>query len=322
MILVTGATGFLGAQLVKQLVTDGIALRCIRRNTSIVPELLKPYDSLIEWVEADICNLFPLEDAMTGVTQVYHCAAWVSFKQADKGPMIGTNVNGTANVVNACLTTQARLVHVSSVAAIGTAKPGELITEKNYIEDTPVNNVYAISKLESEMEVWRGIAEGLDAVIVNPSIIIGANAGSEGSGKIFETVRRGLNYYTGGSCGFVDVEDVANCMIALMNSDITAERFIISAENRDFKEFLATIANKFGVNAPMRKAEPWMMEVAWRGASFFGALTSQEPALDKIAAQAACVTQNYGTAKLETAIRFKFKPVNETIDEIVTVLKP
>ncbi len=321
MILVTGATGFLGAELARQLTRSGEHIRCTKRSSSVIPDLLKPYASLIEWVEADMLDIFALEDAFAGVTQVYHCAAWVSFRQADKEPMITTNVQGTANVVNLCLQYNCRLVHVSSIAAVGQAKPGELITENNHIEDTPVHNVYAISKLESEMEVWRGIAEGLDAVIVNPSVIIGANAGTDGSGQIFETLRKGLNFYTRGSCGLVDVEDVAQSMILLMQGDITAERFIVNAENWPFRQFTATIAECFGVKPPTTEAKPWMLELAWRGASFVSTLTGKSPALDKIAAQAATITQNYSNAKLVQATGMKFKPVMKTIGEVCERLK-
>src|SRR6202012_1816719 len=143
--------------------------------------------------------IFSLEDAMEGVKQVYNCAAWVSLQEADKHPMIRTNVTGTANLVNLCLQNNCRLLHVSSVAAVGNAKPGELITEKHHLDPTTEHDGYAISKLESEMAVWRGIAEGLDAVIVNPTIIIGVSSGPKGSGALFEAVRKGLKFYTGGS---------------------------------------------------------------------------------------------------------------------------
>lgn len=322
MILVTGATGFLGAELVKQLAGQGIPVRCTRRVTSVIPDMLKPYSHLVEWVEADITDLFATEDAMQGVTQVYHCAAWVSFRQKDKDPMIFTNVTGTANVVNACIQTGARLLHVSSVAAVGPSKKGELITEKHHLEDTPAGNGYAISKLESEMEVWRGIAEGLDAVIVNPSIIIGAAEGTHGSGQLFEKVRKGLKVYTNGSCGFVDVEDVARCMIALMNSDISSERFIISAENRNFKDLVTETAHKFGSRPPSIEAKPWMLGLAWRAAAFIAAITGTEPAIDKIAAQSASVVQNYDNSKIKKAVGIEFKPLDRSIDEIVTALKP
>ena len=321
MILVTGATGFLGAVLARQLTAQNIPIRCIKRSTSATPDILQPYGHLIDWREADILDYTTLEDAFDNITEVYHCAAWVSFKQADKDPMIHTNVNGTANMVNLCLEHGVRLLHVSSIAAIGQAKPGQLITEKNYLEETPANNIYAISKLESEMEVWRGIAEGLDAVIVNPSVIIGPTAGTEGSGKIFETVRRGLKYYTRGSCGLVDVEDVARCMILLMNSDITAERYILNAENWSYKDLTDTIATCFNQKKPITEAKPWMLELAWRSASFVAALTGKNPSIDKIAARAAGVEQNYDNSKIIKENGFVFKPVKQSIAEVCEALK-
>ncbi|WP_345953517.1 NAD-dependent epimerase/dehydratase family protein [Mucilaginibacter sp. PAMB04168] len=321
MILVTGATGFVGSVLARQLVEQNIPIRCIKRSTSVTPEFLRRFSHLIDWREADILDSTTLEDAFEDVTHVYHCAAWVSFKEADKAQMINTNVNGTANVVNLCLDNDVRLLHVSSIAAIGQAKPGELISEKHHLEETPANNGYAISKLESEMEVWRGIAEGLDAVIVNPSVIIGPAAGVDGSGKIFETVRRGLKFYTRGSCGLVDVEDVARCMIMLMNSDITAERYIINAENWTFKELTQTIAQCFQIKPPATEAKPWMLELAWRSAAFVATLTGKDPSLDKIAARSATVEQNYDNSKIKKAIGLEFKPVANTIKEVCEALK-
>jgi len=316
MILVTGATGFLGSELAFQLVKQGNLIRCTRRETSVIPQLLIPRHQEIEWVNADLMNVFSMEDALQGVTQVYHCAAWVSLKQADKDPMIRTNVTGTANLVNLCLQKNIRLVHVSSIAAIGLAKPGDLVTENHHLDQALETDGYAISKLESEMEVWRGIAEGLDAFIVNPSIIIGANAGTEGSGQLFETVRKGLRFYTAGSSGFVDVEDVARCMIALMNSDITAERFIISAENRNYKQVIAEIAEGFGIKPPANFASKWMMGIAWRAAKVIAALTGKSPAIDKISAQSASMTRDYDNSKIKKTIGIEFKPVSKSIKEI------
>lgn len=262
-----------------------------------------------------------LEAALEGVDQVYHCAAWVSLKQADKNGMIRQNVNGTANLVNLCLDQNIRLVHTSSVAAIGVAKPGDLITENHYLDQATETDGYAISKLESEMEVWRGIAEGMDAVIVNPSIIIGASAGTEGSGELFAMVRKGLKFYTTGSCGFVDVKDVAKCMIVLMNSDITAQRYIISAENWNFKALTTQIANGFGVKPPSVYARPWMMGIAWRFARLWGWLTRSKPMLDKVSAQSASVTRDYDNAKIKKATGIVFRPVSESVKEICEAMK-
>ncbi|WP_114941634.1 NAD-dependent epimerase/dehydratase family protein [Mucilaginibacter endophyticus] len=322
MILITGATGFLGAELAKLLViTTGQRIRCTKRASSTVPKLLLPYQENIDWVDADMMDIFALGEALDGITQVYHCAAWVSLKQADKEPMINTNVTGTANLVNLCTERGIRLVHVSSVAAVGTAKPGELITENHHLEQSTENDGYAISKLESEMEVWRGIAEGLNAVIVNPSIIIGASAGTQGSGALFNTVRKGLKFYTSGTIGFVDVEDVAKTMAGLMNSDITAERYIISAENRDYKGMVAEIADGFGIKPPAIYAKPWMMELAWRLAAVGAALTGGVPAIDKTSAQTASLTREFDNSKIKKAIGFEFKPISNTVKEICEALK-
>jgi len=316
MILVTGATGFLGSELALQLVSGGQVIRCIKRASSVIPQLLVQHTQLIQWVDADLMDAFALESALENVTQVYNCAAWVSLRQADKEPMIRTNVNGTANLVNICLEKNIRLVHVSSIAAIGEAKPGQLITEEHHLDAATENDGYALSKLESEMEVWRGIAEGLDAVIVNPSLIIGANAGIKGSGQLFETVRKGLKFYTIGSAGFVDVEDVAKCMIALMNSSITGQRYIINAENRAYQQIVGEIAEGFKMKRPSILAKPWMMEVAWRGAATMAAITRTDPGIDKIAARSASLTRDFDNSKIKKAVNIEFKPISRSIEEI------
>jgi nucleoside-diphosphate-sugar epimerase len=321
MILITGATGFLGAELAKLLVSTGAHIRCTKRESSKIPALLQPFHNQIQWVDADMLNIFALEEALGGVTQVYHCAAWVSLKQADKEPMISANVTGTANLVNLCAALGIRMIHVSSIAAIGIAKPGELITEEHHLEESADNDGYAISKLESEMEVWRGIAEGLDAAIVNPSLILGASAGKTGTGALFETVRKGLKFYTGGSGGFVDVEDVAKCMVAIMNSDITAERYIISAENYTYKDMTTEIARGFGIKPPAKLAKPWMMGLAWRGAAVIAALTGKSPSIDKTSALAASQVREFDNSKIKQAIGFEFKSVSKTILEVCEVLR-
>jgi dihydroflavonol-4-reductase len=320
MILVTGATGFLGSEVVRQLVAQDNRVRCTRRARSTIPAILIPLQEQIEWVEADLLDIFSLEDALDGVTQVYNCAAWVSLRQKDKKQMIYTNVTGTGNLVNLCLQNQCRLLHVSSIAAIGQAKPGELITEKHHLDQATETDGYAISKLESEMEVWRGIAEGLEAIIVNPSIIIGPNAGTEGSGALFETVRKGLKFYTNGGMGFVDVEDVAKCMIALMNGKITGERYIISAENISYKDITAEIALDFGIKPPATLAKPWMMELAWRGSKMASVISGKAPAIDKVSAQEASVVKRFDNSKVKKITGIEFKPLSISIKEVCAAL--
>ncbi|TWR24027.1 SDR family NAD(P)-dependent oxidoreductase [Mucilaginibacter pallidiroseus] len=316
MILVTGATGFLGAELAKGLVLRGNKIRCTKRANSVIPKLLHPYSGQITWVTADLMDAAALEDALDGITQVYNCAAFVSLKAADKKVMIHTNVTGTANLVNLCTEKGIRMVHTSSVAAVGEAKPGEMITEKHHLDPSAENDGYAISKLESEMEVWRGIAEGMDAVIVNPSIILGVSAGTAGSGQIFATIKNGLKFYTSGTIGFVDVQDVAKVMIALMESGISDKRFIVSAENRAYQQIFPEIAGYLNVPPPSNLAKPWMLEIAWRAASFWGTVTGKAPAVDKTSARAGSVTRNFDNSAIKKAINFEFKPLSETLKEV------
>ncbi|SHF64816.1 NAD-dependent epimerase/dehydratase family protein [Pedobacter caeni] len=320
MILVTGATGFLGAELIHQLTGQGTKLRALKREHSVIPDLIKD-NPLIEWAVADLNDFSSLDTAFEGIDQVYHCAAMISFDPRDKSKLLKVNIEGTSNVVNLCVEHQARLLHVSSVAALGNAKKGQLITEKDFWEYDSKAHSYAISKYEGEMEVWRGIAEGLEAVIVNPSVIIGGNAGFEGSGAIFKLVKNGLSYYTRGATGIVDVQDVAKSMIALMNSKITEERFTISAENYNYQRFFGEIAKGFGVKAPAKEAKPWMLGIAWRAAKFASLFTGKPAALTSDAARSSLNESLYSNKKIIDTIGITFKPLDQTVAETCQALK-
>lgn len=320
MILVTGATGFLGTELILQLTAQNLKVRALKRSTSKISDLLNNNDK-IEWFVADINEPEILAEAFEGVTQVYHCAAFISFNPKDKPKLLNTNIEGTANIVNLCLQYGTRLVHVSSVAALGDAKKGNLITEKDFWEYDANVHAYAISKYEGEMEVWRGIAEGLNAVIVNPSVIIGKNAGFEGSGAIFKLVKDGLKFYTDGATGIVDVEDVAKCMILLMNSKITAERFILSADNLHYKDFFAEIAVGFNIKPPSIAAKPWMLGIAWRAAKLLSLFTQKPPTLTKDAARSSFNLSYYSNEKVKNALAINFKPLKQSIKEVCEALK-
>lgn len=320
IVLVTGASGFLGTELIKQLTAQNLKIRALKRSTSKIPDLLKE-NSSIEWVIADINEPEALADAFKNVTQVYHCAAFISFDPKDKPKLLKVNIEGTENIVNLCLAHNARLVHVSSVAALGEAKKGALITEQDFWEYNAHVHAYAISKYEAEMQVWRGIAEGLNAVIVNPSVIIGKNSGVSGSGAIFKLVKEGLKFYTNGATGLVDVEDVANCMILLMNSEITEERFILSAENLNYKDFFTEIAHGFGIKAPAIAAKPWMLGIAWRTAKLLAFFTRKAPFLTKDAARSSFNLSYYSNQKIKNTLNLNFKSVHQSITEVCQALK-
>lgn len=319
MILITGGTGFLGSELIKQLLDAGLHVRALKRSSSVIPKLLQNLPN-IEWFEADINEPETLEEAFEDITQVYHCAAFVSFNPGDKQKLFHINISGTSNIVNLCLDKNCRLVHVSSVAALGDAKKGEKITEKDYWEYNTKTHSYGLSKYEGEMEVWRGIAEGLDAVIVNPSVIIGKNAGFEGSGAIFKLVKDGFKFYTDGATGLVDVEDVAKAMILLMNSEINEQRYILSSEDYHYKDFFAAIANGFGVKAPSTEAKPWMLGLTWRMLKLVSFFTGKQPSITKDAAKSSLTLSYYNNSKIINATGISFKPIAQSIQEITQSL--
>lgn len=316
MILVTGGTGFLGSYLLRSLVKAGKPVRALYRQH--IPAQINDIKDKVEWAKGDVLDIGALEDAMQGVEKIYHCAAVVSFQPDKKAEMLQVNIAGTANVVNLALEAGIKkIVHVSSVAALGRAKAEAHISEHIEWEESKNNSSYAVSKHLSEMEIWRGIAEGLDAVIVNPSIILGSGFWNDGSGMLLKNAWKEFPYYTTGINGFVDVQDVVDVMISLMESDITAQRFILSAENWPYRQLFNTMAAALGKKPPHIATKPWMAEVVWRLEKVKGKITGKKPLLTKETARTAQLKVYYNNEKILKALpAFRFKPLEETVHEI------
>ena len=323
MILVTGATGLVGSHLLYQICKTEKQIRAIKRDRSdldLVQKIFSYYTdeaeqlfNKIEWIDADLLNITELELAFEGITKVYHCAAWISFNPKHKYKMIQTNLESTANVVNLCLYHQVqKLCHVSSVAAIGRAGNSNIINEETPWLDGPENSNYAISKYNSELEVWRGIEEGLDAVIVNPSIILGPGKWQKGSSIIFQQVWKGMPFYTTGTNGFVDVRDVTNVMIQLMESKVKSERFILCAESIPFRQTFDYIAEALGKNKANIKVGPFLTAIGWRLAKIISVFTRKTPILTKETALAGNKISIYKNDKIKKKLNFEFKSVEQS----------
>ncbi len=312
MILVTGGAGLVGKSLIRQLRAAGNPVRAIFNHTPIAAM------HNLETMHCNILDVAGLEEAMQDVTEVYHCAAKVSFNPKAKKELFKVNIEGTANIVNAAIDAGVRkFVHVSSVAALGRIRNGQVVTEKmNWTEETS-NSVYGQSKYLGEMEVWRGIAEGLQAVVVNPSIILGPGDWESGSSKIFKSVYDEFPWYTDGTTGFVDVDDVARAMIMLMQSSINAERFILSAENRKYSDVFRQIAASFGKKAPHKKVTPVIAAIVWRWEALKSRFTGKEPLVTRETAQTAMANVQFDNTKLLTQLPgFAYTPLNDSISNI------
>jgi len=316
LILVTGGTGLVGSHLIEALTNEGKKVRAIKRSFPI-PNLLKNISpELLEWIEGDILDIYSIKEAMQGIVNVYHCAAFVSLNPADKKKLWKVNVEGTANIVNMALEEGVKkFCFVSSTSALGRGTSKGIITEESIWTNNGENSFYGITKYNAEREVWRGIAEGMDAVIVNPAIIFGPGNWDKSSVKIFQTVWKGLKFYTLGANAFVDVRDVAKAMIRLTESEIKNEKFVLAAENLSYKYIFDEIAGNFSKKTPSIKAGPRLSGLVWRAEKIRCLLTGKTPFITKDTARSANQINTYSSEKIRTAIGFEFIPIKQSIKD-------
>jgi dihydroflavonol-4-reductase len=314
-VLVTGGTGFLGAYILKNLVEKGFDVRATRRSAALPFFIPAAILEKVEWIDAEVLDVVSLEDAMEDVRAVIHAAAIVSFDTRDRNKMYQVNVEGTANVVNCAVERGVkRMIHVSSVAALGRTTKAGVVTEEKKWEENNSNTHYAISKHHAEMHVYRGFAEGLEGVVINPSTILGYGNWHHSSCALFKNAYKGFNWYTKGINGFVGVEDVAEATVQLLESEINQKRFIVNADNWPFQKLFNTIADNFGKPRPAREATRAMGELAWRVESMKAMLTGTKPLLTRETAKVAQSQTSFDNAALLAALPgFSFTPLETVI---------
>ena len=324
MILVTGGTGLVGSHLLYYLTQKHNCVRATYRSEKKIETVKHVFSyyskdvesqfSKIEWIEATLNDIPKLTDAFKDITHVYHCAALVSFDPNDYYSLRKVNIEGTANIVNLCISNNIKkLCYVSSVAAIGDGS-----IKKELTEDTPWNpeadhSVYAITKYGAELEVWRGCQEGLNTVIVNPGIIIGPGYWNSSSGRLFKKVYSGIKYYTDSVSGYVDIDDVVKPMITLMESTIKNERYILVGENLSIKSFLENLASALKVKPPKKEASKLMLDIAWRldWLSYF--FTRKYRKITKQNVDSLTSHSYYSNKKIKTDLEYTFKAITASV---------
>ncbi|MCX6280433.1 MAG: NAD-dependent epimerase/dehydratase family protein [Bacteroidetes bacterium] len=326
MILVTGGTGLLGSHLLFDLVSRGKQVRAIKRetsNTGMVRKVFSYYsdraDDLfgkIEWVDADIMDFVAIDDALEGIDIVYHAGAVVSFYPKDHKAMLKVNIEGTANLVNLCIARKIKkFCYVSSVAVLGRAVNDGVSDETTFWQPSKKNSVYSQSKNGAEREIWRGIEEGLNAFIINPSVILGPGFWGGGNSGLFSLVWKGLKYYTRGINGFVDVRDVSRAMILLMESDISRERFIVSSENCSYQQVFEYMAKYLGKPAPSVNVPNALTGIAWRVEKVISFIMRRLPEVTQEMATTTTMIYAYSNEKIRKTLGFEFIPVEQSIKE-------
>ncbi|HKL08566.1 MAG TPA: NAD-dependent epimerase/dehydratase family protein [Bacteroidales bacterium] len=332
MIFITGSTGLIGAHLLYRLVQKGEKVKALIRNPDKIEQVKHIFSyytenpdlfiEKIEWVTGDILDPASYYNALTDVREVYHCAAMVSFDKKDEPELLKTNIEGTANMVNASLEHRVKkFCFVSSVAALGESENGKAVTEDDYWVPSKIRSPYAISKFKSEMEVWRGIQEGLTAVIVNPSVILGPGFWNSGSGTIFTKAAKGMLFYTKGSTGFVDVRDVVHVMIKLMEDEIKNQRFIINAENIVYKDLFDRISEAVSVRKPKVEATRTMLNIAGGIDGLLSAFGIKKRELTKDVVRSSLSKSTYSNRKVKELLTLDFIPVEKTIREMAELYR-
>jgi dihydroflavonol-4-reductase len=320
MILVTGGTGMIGSRLLYDLVKEGHKVRALKRENSSI-HLFEIYTQkeialreLVTWVDGDLLEIDSLNSICEGVDTVFHAAAMISFIPAEAKRMEKVNMEGTANLVNVCtqLPNFKFFGHVSSVATLGRISGDQKIDENTHWDPNSHPSNYAISKYGAEREVWRGMAEELPAVIINPSIVLGLGDFTKGSAALFGKIKRGFPFYTEGVSGFVDVRDVSDAMLFLWKKNITGERFIVSAADLSFKNLFDKMAVAMNVKKPSIKIHSWMASLAWPVVYVVAKITGKAPFITRETAKSARSKYYYSSEKIKK-LGFEFRTIEECV---------
>lgn len=330
MILVTGASGLLGSHLLLSLVKKGYQVKAIASHESSRQKALKIFKAYdpddealfekVSWCFGNITDGEFIYENLADVDYVYHCAAVVSFNPGEIESMNHTNIQGTETLVNMCLLRKVKkFCHVSSVAALGKNTDGSVVTEETHFVNSPQNSNYGISKYNAEREVWRASEEGLNVVIVNPSVILGPSDWNSGSSNMFSSAYKGLKYYSDGVTGFVDVRDVVNIMIQLTESNINHERYIVCAENLPYSKVFDIMHDCFGKKRPNIKASKFLAAIVWRLEKLKSMITGGNPLITKETVEAAFQKVAFSNEKVKKTLNYEFTPIHKSIETICKI---
>ncbi len=322
-VFITGATGFVGSHIARRYLADGYTVSALYRPANGYG-LLVDVAERINWREGDVLDIPSLEAAIVPNSDVIHAAAIVSFFPKDRDRMEHINVEGTANIVNVCLKVGVRkLGYISSVAAIGrpvdkTGKPDEpmVLDEEQKWEESPNNSGYAITKYQAELEVWRGVAEGLNAVMVSPSVVLGVGDWSRSSLQLIKYVYDEKPFYPAGLVNYVDVLDVADVLARLMQAHVTAERYILNGGTIPYRSLLEQIANALHKRPPGIRVAPALTRLLWPLEAMRAWITGKNPLITRETARSSGAQYQYNGHKIEQVLDFQYRTLNDTLGRV------
>lgn len=324
MVFVTGGTGLVGGHIICHLLLKGHKVKALARANSdktwfnnqakfLLGERWQIHVGNLQWCEGDVTDIIGLSGHLQGCSHVFHAAALVSFASKDKSELYRINVNGTANVLNACLDMEMKpdVCFISSTASIGGVE-NTLVDESEPFSSESASSYYSYTKYLAELEAFRSREEGLNVAIINPCIVLGFGNWEKGPSKFFKNGKKGFPFYTTGRNGFVDARDVADAAILMMEKRVFTDRYLCTGWNKKFVEVFQAISNEFGSKPPRIKINRFRSEVAWRLAGIWNVFTGHS-LITKASTRAGMKEMSFSSQKLMEKCGFKFRDFEESI---------
>ena len=318
-IVITGGTGFLGSYVLQACIDAGFTnIVALYRNRNKISNL----DSKVTWISSDILDIIHLNEIITEGSMVIHVAGLVAYDPKQKERIFQVNEEGTANVVNTALANKARkVVHISSIAALGKKKSGATIDETALWVNSPSNTVYATSKYLAEQQVWRAQEEGLDVTILNPSVILGIGPWGESSLQMLPLLQKNSKFYPTGKTGYVDVKDVAHIAVKALSSQFNGQRYIISEDNYFYKTIFTWIAQSMNIAVPSVSIKPYIWKILVWSEKIKSFFTNKSPLITPQTANMFTFEANYDNSKSIKAFNHTYIPIEETIHTMTEAYK-
>lgn len=323
LILVTGGTGLVGSAVVRRLVAAGDSVRVLCRTSSQI-DLLGEAAQSVEFVVGDLTDPLSVDDAVQGASHVIHAAAALDAGGRRPRHLDAVNVRGTAHVVNSALAAGVeRAIHISSIAALGRpTHDGATLDESAQWRETPATTNYARSKHRAELEMQRGVAEGLDAVIINPALVFGPGRTGENTMRIAEGLKnKRFPAAPPGGTGVVDVDDVATGLIAALENGTPGRRYILCAENLSWRSIFARLAEALGVEPPTRTLPPRLTIAAGTLAAWVGRLPGVPTLFSRDLALTASRTTCYNGSRAVRELDITYRPFEATARRVAEAVR-
>lgn len=320
-VLVTGANGFLGSWLTRELVQEGHEVYALVRPTSDISEL---EGTACKYLYGDVTDKESLLKAFEGMDTVFHLAGLIAYKKSQRSQMDKVNVDGTRNVLEACESRQVRrLVYLSSVVAVGAGfDKTQILNENSPYNVTTLNLGYFETKHQAELLVRKACLEGkVDAVMLNPSTIYGAGDAKKGSRKMQLKVAQGkLKFYTSGGVNVVAVEDVVAGIISAWKVGKTGERYILSGENVTIRELFELIAKEAKTAPPFVKLPDGLLHTIGALGDGLEKLGLKGP-LSRENAYTATMYHWFDNSKAKKELAFNPRPAKDAIHNSIQWIK-